>query len=85
VTYDRQTDSLTVCLCDERIKEGDEVRPGRIDVPYAKWRQYAPEDTVRFYALRLQEAGMIKSTPQKILAQGTDWRFFNELKKELKG
>ena len=23
--------------------------------------------------------------PQKILAQGTDWRFLNELKKELKG
>jgi len=28
---------------------------------------------------------MIKSTPQKIIAQGTDWRFLNELKKELKG
>jgi len=28
---------------------------------------------------------MIKSTPQQIIAQGTDWRFFNELKKELKG
>ena len=41
--------------------------------------------TVRFYALRMQEAGMIRSTPQKIIAQGTDWRFFNALKKELKG
>jgi len=40
---------------------------------------------VRFYALRLQEAGMINSTPQKIIAQGTDWRFLTELKKELKG
>ena len=40
---------------------------------------------VRFYALRLHEAGMIKSSPQKIIAQGTDWRFLNELKKELKG
>ena len=37
------------------------------------------------YALRLQKAGMIKSSPQKIIAQGTDWRFLNELKKELKG
>jgi NitT/TauT family transport system substrate-binding protein len=54
-------------------------------VPYDKWRTYDPEDTVRFYALRLHEAGMIKSTPQKILAQGADWRFLNELKKELKG
>ena len=55
------------------------------DIPYAKWREYDPEDTVRFYALRLHEAGMIKSTPQKIIAKGTDWRFLNELKKELKG
>jgi len=34
--------------------------------------------------LRLQEVGMIKSTPQKIIAHGTDLRFFNELKRELK-
>jgi NitT/TauT family transport system substrate-binding protein len=28
--------------------------------------------------------GMIKSTPQKLIVQGTDWRFLNELKRELK-
>jgi NitT/TauT family transport system substrate-binding protein len=55
------------------------------ELPYAKWREYDPEDSVRFYALRLHEAGLIKSTPQKIIAQHTDWRFFNELKQELKG
>jgi NitT/TauT family transport system substrate-binding protein len=55
------------------------------DVPYGKWREYPPEDTVRFYGLRLHEVGMIKSGPQKLIAQGTDWRFLNELKKELKG
>jgi NitT/TauT family transport system substrate-binding protein len=55
------------------------------ELPYRKWRDYDPADTVRFYALRLHEAGMIKSSPQKILAQGADWRFLNELKKELKG
>jgi NitT/TauT family transport system substrate-binding protein len=55
------------------------------DIPYARWREYDPEDTVRFFALRLHEIGMIKATPQKIIAQGTDWRFLNELKKELKG
>jgi len=55
------------------------------DVPYAKWREYDPEDTVRFYALRLHEVGMLKSSPQKLIAQSTDWRFFNKLKKELKG
>ena len=55
------------------------------DVPYGKWRQYDPEDMVRFYSLRLREAGLIKATPQKILSDGTDWRILNELKKELKG
>jgi len=55
------------------------------EIAYARWRDYNAEDTVRFYALRLHEAGMIKSTPSKIIAQGTDWRFFNELKRELKG
>ena len=54
------------------------------DIPYDKWRDYDAEDSVRFYALRLQEAGMIKSSPQKIITQGTDWRFVKELKKELK-
>jgi len=54
------------------------------DVAYGRWREFNPHDTVRFYALRLHEAGLIRSSPQKILAQGTDWRFLNELKKELK-
>lgn len=54
------------------------------DVPYGRWRDIDPEDTVRFYALRLHEAGMIKSSPQKILAQGTDWRFLKQLRMELK-
>ena len=55
------------------------------EVRYGRWRDYNPEETIRFYALRLQETGLIKASPQKIIAQGTDWRFVNELKKELKG
>jgi NitT/TauT family transport system substrate-binding protein len=55
------------------------------EVPYNKWREYDPEDTIRFYALRLREAGMIKSIPSKIIAEATDWRFLNALKRELKG
>ena len=54
------------------------------EINYAQWRDYDPEDAVRFYALRLREAGMIKSSPNRIIAQGTDWRFFEELKRELK-
>jgi NitT/TauT family transport system substrate-binding protein len=54
------------------------------EVPYDKWREYDAEDTIRFYALRMHEADFIKSGPQKIIADGTDWRFLNELKRELK-
>ncbi len=54
------------------------------DVPYDKWREYDPEDTIRFYTLRLHEAGMVGSSPRKIIADGTDWRFLDELKRELK-
>ena len=54
------------------------------EIPYTKWREYDAEDTIRFYSLRLREAGMIKSAPNKIIADGTNWRFYNELKRELK-
>ena len=53
-------------------------------LPYRRWRDSNPEDTLRFHALHLLEAGLIKSDPNKLIAQGTDWRFLNELKKELK-
>jgi NitT/TauT family transport system substrate-binding protein len=54
------------------------------EVPYGMWREYDPEDTLRFYALRLHEVGLLNNSPNQILAEGTDWRFLNELKRELK-
>jgi len=54
------------------------------ELPYNKWRDFDAEDTIRFYALRMREAGFIKSSPQKIIADGTDWRFLDKLKRELK-
>ena len=56
-----------------------------MEMAFTAWREFDPEDTLRFYALRMHESGMIKSSPAKLIAQGTDWRFLNELKKELKG
>jgi NitT/TauT family transport system substrate-binding protein len=53
-------------------------------LPYASWREFDAEDSLRFFALRLHEVGMIKSSPNALLADGTDWRFLNELKRELK-
>jgi NitT/TauT family transport system substrate-binding protein len=54
------------------------------EIPYDKWREYDHEDTLRYYALRLHELGFVKASPQKIIADGTDWRFLDEVKRELK-
>jgi NitT/TauT family transport system substrate-binding protein len=54
------------------------------DIPYRRWREYDSADSLRFYALRLQEAGLITSNPQKLLAAGTDWRFIEQIQRELK-
>jgi len=45
------------------------------EIHYDKWQDYNAEDTVRFYALRLHEAGMIKSLPNKLITDNTDWPF----------
>ena len=46
--------------------------------------EYDAEDSIRFYALRMREAGFVKSSPNNLITKHTDWRFLNELKKELK-
>jgi NitT/TauT family transport system substrate-binding protein len=54
------------------------------EIPYDRWHEYDSEDTLRFYALTLHEAGMINGSPNTLIADGTDWSFLNELKRELK-
>lgn len=74
----------------QRLVEGgftqryDDAFQTLTELPYATWREFDPEDTMRFYALRLHEVGMIKSSPNELITAGTDWRFVNELKRELK-
>ena len=53
-------------------------------LPYRRWREADPEDTLRFHALRLHEGGLITGNPNRLIAGGTDWRFLTDLKKELK-
>jgi NitT/TauT family transport system substrate-binding protein len=67
------------------LKDHDYSLQALREIPYRRWREYDSADTIRFLALRMHEAGMIKSSPQKIIAEGMDWRFVNELKKQLKG
>ena len=51
---------------------------------YDTWRDYDPADSLRFWGLRMQEAGIISANPNELIAKGTDWSFLEELKKELK-
>jgi NitT/TauT family transport system substrate-binding protein len=46
------------------------------------WRDLDPEDTLRFFALRLADAKLVTKTPQQILAQGTDFAYMRQLKTE---
>ncbi|MFO1068862.1 MAG: ABC transporter substrate-binding protein [Geminicoccaceae bacterium] len=54
------------------------------DIPYVAWRNYDPAESLRFYALRLREAGLIDVAPDTIIANGSDWTIYNQLKQELK-
>ena len=62
----------------------DRVLQAVKEIGYRQWRAYEAEDTMRFWSLRLREFGMVKSDPKTLLSRGTDWRFINQLKKELK-
>jgi NitT/TauT family transport system substrate-binding protein len=52
-------------------------------LPYGVWRRYDPGDTIRFYGLRLRDAGAVKIKPGDVIRRNTDWRFLNELKEEM--
>ena len=54
------------------------------EIRYDVWREYDPEDTLRFYAARLHEAGLMQTSPNTLIAKHTDWRFLDEIKRELK-
>jgi NitT/TauT family transport system substrate-binding protein len=80
-----EPERIAKALVEKRITPREDYALATLrELPYARWREYSPEDSMRFYSLRLHEAGIIKSSPQQIIAQGTDWRFINELKKEMK-
>ncbi len=57
---------------------------GLREIPYAGWRHIDVADSVRFWSLRLHDVGAIRSSPQEIIARGTELRFLDELKRELK-
>jgi NitT/TauT family transport system substrate-binding protein len=55
-----------------------------VELSFRAWRDFDREDSLRFYANRLHEAGLITMSPQTVLATGADWRFFDEIRRELR-
>jgi NitT/TauT family transport system substrate-binding protein len=73
-------------LVDRKLRKADDqefMAQSLREIPYDKWRDYNPEDTIRFWALRLKELGMIKYSPQEIINKNTDWSHVSSLKKEM--
>lgn len=79
-----EPDRVAQRLTDSGFSRYEYAQQTLSEIRYRGWRDYDPEDTMRFFALRLHEAGMIRNSPNQILAESTDWRFLNELKRELK-
>jgi NitT/TauT family transport system substrate-binding protein len=83
----REPERTAATLIEKKVRKPSEyeyIVQAMKEIPYDRWREYNPEDTIRFYALRLHELGMIDSSPQEIIARNTDWRFLRQLKDELK-
>jgi NitT/TauT family transport system substrate-binding protein len=51
---------------------------------FGSWRTHDPADAMRFHGVRLHDVGLIRSSPKELIARGSDWRFLEELRLELK-
>jgi len=60
-----------------------EILNETIAMPSYEWRELDPEETLRFFALKLADVKLVKSTPQQIIAQGSDVKYLRQLQKEL--
>jgi len=73
-------------LVDRKLRKADDqefmVQALR-EIPYDKWRDYSPEDTIRFWALRLKELGIIQYSPREFIDRNTDWTHVSSLKNEM--
>ena len=48
------------------------------------WRRFEPAETLNFYSLRLKEAGLMIGTPEQVIARGTDFRYLQTLRLEMR-
>jgi NitT/TauT family transport system substrate-binding protein len=81
----RDPEYATRVLIDKGIRKESEYQAivnSLREIPYAKWNEYTPEDTIRFYMLRLRDVGMTKFRPQEVISQNVDLSFLLSMKDE---
>lgn len=66
------------------VVSNEQILIDTIAMPSYDWREFDPEETLRFFALRLGDVKLIKSTPQQIIAQGSEVAYMRQLRNELK-
>ncbi len=52
-------------------------------IPYNRWRDYDPVDTLYFYGNALHATGHVQRSVLEVVEEGTNWDFLNEIKAEL--
>jgi NitT/TauT family transport system substrate-binding protein len=62
----------------------EQVISETVAMPSFNWRDLDPEETLRFFALKLGGVKLIKSTPQQIIDKGSDVTYMRQLRTELK-
>ncbi len=82
-------ESQPVAVANELVRRGfyqdrDLAIQALNEIPYGVWRDFDSEDSMRFFALRMYDAGLLKNRPNSLISAGADWRFIDEIKRELK-
>ena len=81
---DPQTAASIISQHGEEFGERELLLRSLKAIPYDAWRNYDVEASLRFYALRLHEVGLVNRTPNELLKIASDFDMFDALKLELK-
>lgn len=85
IDYGAQDRARTIAAAiDRKVDDNPRLLRELLDHQNFNWRDYDPEETLRYYALRLADAKLLKKTPSRIVADGTDFSFFRRMQRELK-
>lgn len=81
----REPERVARALVDRRVVERYEYGlQTLLESNFGSWRTHDPADAMRFHGVRLHDVGLIRSSPKELIARGSDWRFLDELRHEMK-